>query len=190
MQLLLFGQVEALPHNARHLKRIMKLLAVNLLHPSRNIVIEPMKSAVLCGPTKSANCHQPGIVKIESMKEFQPTGAMEGGHSSVRHSHGIDEGDGGGLVDFDYDSGGCDKGGDDDGGGGCDDGGSDKGGGDDGDGACEDDGSGGDDGRTSWVDAAGATSPHQGMSCVIKALNKWRKGGWRMNIYIIICTSC
>ena len=160
MQLLLFGQVEALPHNARHLKRILKLLAVDLLHPSRNIVIEPMKSAVLCGPTKSANCHQPGIVKIESMKEFQPTGAMEGGHSSVRHSHGIDEGDGGALVDSDYD-----------GGGGWDDGG---GGGDDGVGACKDGGSGGDD---SWDDAAGATSPRQGMSCVIKALNKWRKGG-------------
>ena len=78
MQLLLLGQVEALPCNARHLKRIMKLLAVDLLHPSHNIVIEPKKSTISFPPTKSASPNKPGVTNNEPKKEFFETDSIEG----------------------------------------------------------------------------------------------------------------
>ena len=166
MQLLLLGQVEALPCNARHLKRIMKLLAVDLLHPSHNIVIEPKKSPISFPPTKSASPNKPGVTNNEPKKEFFETDSIEGcsgpllaSPEDVKVDFGSPfEGVGDGGSGGDEGSGGGDYGGDD----GGDDGGG--GGGDDDDG----DGGGDDDGWISWDEVAGAASPRQGMSCVVQ----------------------
>jgi hypothetical protein len=88
MRLLLVGEVEALPRNARHLKRIMKLLYVDLLNPSQHISIElranksanhhyqEEKSANrhYYRQEKSANSFLAEIEKVEIKDELQPVG--------------------------------------------------------------------------------------------------------------------
>ena len=55
---LLFGRVEALPRNARNLKRTMKLLWVDILQPADILVVE-----------RSRHCLSQSVVKIEPADE-------------------------------------------------------------------------------------------------------------------------